>query len=84
MPAQTDVSISASTPYSITASELVPAGYTHTVCYKCDVKPTGLPVISFTKDSLTIQANALDCSTSLVDASFANPQLIAYNSAGSA
>lgn len=37
---------------------------------------------TFQKDSITIQA-PLDCSTSLADASFANP-IVAYNSAGSA
>ncbi len=82
MPTQPDISISTSTPYEITASEIVPAGYTYVVCYQCDVKPTGLPVIQISKDSLTIKANPLDCSNSLADKSFPNPAAVTYNSAG--
>ena len=70
-------------PFSISATELNPLGYSYSLCYSCDIKPTGLPIITFTKDVITISALVLDCSASLVDASFSNPLPFAYNSAGS-
>ena len=71
-------------PYSITATELNSAGYSHSICYSCDIQPAGaLPMITFDKDMIIIIADALDCSNSLTDVSFANPASIPYNSAGS-
>ena len=69
-------------PFSILANELVPAGYSETICYECIVQPTGLAAIPFVKDSIIVTALPLDCSSSLADASFVNPS-ISYNSAGS-
>ena len=81
LPAQTDLFFVA--PYSISVNETVPQGFKHYICYSCDIKPTGLPIITFTKDLIEISALALDCSGSLVDVvGFTNPAQIPYNSAG--
>ena len=72
LPAQSDVTLGAN-PYSIDATELNPAGYSHSICYSCDIKPTGLPMITFTKDSIVIASPGLDCSDALVEKSFPNP-----------
>ena len=69
-------------PYSITQTELNPNGYTYFICYSCDIKPTGLPIITFTKDLIEISALALDCSGSLVDIGFAYPVPIPFNRLG--
>ena len=79
--AQTDLVLGAA-PFSMTATELNSLGYSHSICYSCDIKPTGLPMITFDKD-LVITALALDCSSSLTDLSFASPPSLSYNSAGS-
>ena len=75
LPAQSDVTLGAN-PYSIGATELNSAGYSHSICYSCDIKPTGLPMITFTKDSIVIASPGLDCSDALVEKSFPNPVLI--------
>ena len=78
-PPQSDIVLGAA-PYSMTATELNSNGYTHPICYTCDVKPTGLPIITFNKD-LIISAFPLSCENSLVvDTLFQNPAPIAYNS----
>ena len=70
-------------PYSITQTELNPIGYTYFICYSCDIKPTGLPIITFIKDLIEISALALDCSGSLVDVvGFTNPAPIPFNRFG--
>ena len=68
--------------FGVAASETEPLGYSEMVCYECSIEPVGLPPVLFQK-SFTITANALDCSTSLVDAGFVDPPPILYNSAGS-
>ena len=78
--AQSNIVFGAS-PFGISATELNPGGYTTPICYKCNITPTGLTPIEFTKE-ISITANPLDCSGSLVDAIFANPTIL-YNSAGS-
>ena len=71
-------------PYSITATELNLAGYSYSICYSCNIQPAGaLPLITFDKDLIIITADALDCSNSLTDISFASPASLPYNSAGS-
>ena len=82
LPAQTDVILGPNT-YSIDATELKSTGYSYSICYSCDIKPTGLPLINFTKDSIKVTALPLDCSTSLADANFENPQAISYTAGGS-
>ena len=83
-PPQIDIVLVGAT-YSMTATELNSNGYYYTLCYSCDIKPTGLPIITFNyKDLIIVEALALDCSNSLVDKSFPNPATIYYNSAGSA
>ena len=81
LPAQTDIVLGAA-PYSITATELNPVGYSFSICLSCDIKPTGLPLITFIKDSIKIIGQPLDCSNSLTDAIFPNPAPIIFNSAG--
>ena len=49
---------------------------------RCGVLPTGQSEIFFDK-VITVTANALDCSSALVDAGFVDPPPIAFNSAGS-
>ena len=51
---QTDIVIGVAPLFSISATELNPLGYTKTLCYSCVIKPTGLPIITFTKDLITI------------------------------
>ena len=51
-----------------------------TFCYECDILPTGQTSILFKKDSISVVANALDCSSSLIDASFKNLPAIIYDS----
>ena len=81
-PPQMDIVLGAA-PYSITATELNPVGYSFSICLSCDIKPTGLPLITFTKDSIAIIGQPLDCSNSLTDALFPNPTPIIFNSSGS-
>jgi hypothetical protein len=54
--AQTDLVLEAAAPFSITATTLNPLGYSHQICYTCDIKPTGLPLITFDKDLILISA----------------------------
>ena len=54
LPSQTDIVIGPSPTFSITASELIPIGYSHTFCYSCDITPFGLPTITYAKDFITI------------------------------
>ena len=85
LPAQTDLVLGTS-PFSISASELNPLGYTYTLCYSCDILPiTGLPMITFIKDLITVSEKALDCSESISDNILfdKNPPSINYDSAGS-
>ena len=82
MAAQTDV-VLGGTPYGITATETNPVGFSLTFCYQCTITPTGLASIVFNKDSVTISALQLDCTTSLTDAGFVNLAPHPYNSAGS-
>ena len=50
------------------------AGYTEDFCYSCEVTlPGGLGSIFIDKDDLHVIQNPLDCSSSLVDAGFADP-----------
>ena len=73
-------------PYSITAKDDVSLGYTLSLCYSCDIKPTGLPIITFPYDLVTITQDPLNCSPSLavVGPAFVNPPNIPYTTAGSA
>ena len=85
LPNQSDLVLEVD-PFSISATELNPLGYSYTICYSCDILPTGgLPIITFDRDLITISALALDCSNSLaVNAAFVNPTPpIPYNSIGS-
>ena len=79
--AETNVAFEAAI-YQITAKENVPAGYTLPICFECIITMIGKTPIVFKKEIEVIQ-NALDCSTSLISASFANPTTITFNSAGS-
>ena len=74
---QTNV-VLGSDPFGLTALETIAAGYSLTFCYECSTASQ-----TITKDSITVTQNPFDCSGALVDASFANPAAIAYNSAGS-
>ena len=82
LPAQSDV-ILGTNPYSIDASELNISGYSYSICYSCDINPSGLTLITFTKDFIQVTALVLDCSYSLTDTYFANPPVIPYSSFGS-
>ena len=81
LPGQTDIAFGAS--YGITATELNKAGYVFNLCYSCDVKEIASSTIITSNKEIKIEALALDCSTSLIDAGFSNPAPIVYNSAGS-
>ena len=72
--------------YSITVKDDVSLGYTLSLCYSCDIKPTGLPIITFPYDLVTITQDPLNCSPSLavVGPAFVNPPNILYTTAGSA
>ena len=78
LPAQTDLVLGVA-PFTIGATEMNPLGYLITLCYSCDIKPTGLPIITFTKDMIKIQSLQLDCSNSLsLNGIFKNPPAIKY------
>ena len=79
--AQSDVVLGGD-PYGITAVETNVLGYSLTFCYECVVTPTSGSPITFTKDSITVTQNPLDCSAALTDNGFIPPP-IPYNSAGS-
>ena len=51
--AQTDL-VLGTAPFSIMATELNSRGYSHSICYSCDIKPTGLSSITFNKDLIII------------------------------
>ena len=40
-PVSTNIFINAVPPYTITAFEKNPLGYTETYCYSCEIQPTG-------------------------------------------
>ena len=84
LPPQTDVTITASPNFGLTATELNSLGYTVAFCYRCEITPTGLTSIFFDYTVITVIGDPLDCSTSLTSAGFTNPANIPYNSAGSA
>ena len=71
-------------PYGVQAKETIPTGYTESICYECTATPNdGLPSTTFTKE-LTIIANPLDCSNSLVvDPLFTDIYSYPYDSSGS-
>ena len=74
--------------FAIVAVENNAAGYRHELCYECIVgsltKIIHWLTISQSKDgAVPLPTNGPDCSGALVDASFANPAAITYNSAGS-
>ena len=75
--AQTNVVLGAD-PFGITAVETNVSGYSLTFCFECSTASQ-----TITKDSITVTQNPVDCSGALVDASFANPAAIVFNSAGS-
>ena len=70
-------------PFWITAKQNEAAGYTVTFCYECTITDGAGTLHIFTKDSITVTARPLDCSTALTDAGFVNPLPIAFNSVGS-
>ena len=72
--------IDTASPFSISAAKDFPAGYSVPFCYKCQITPTGLAPIEITKFTITVTANPLECSGSLIDASFLNPPVINYDS----
>ena len=73
-----------SAPFSISAIETNPNGYTVNFCFECEINPAGQSSIFFTKDAITITADQLDCSTSLSPVGwYTNPPAVSYNSAGS-
>ena len=81
LPPPTDVTLEASPSYGVTASEVNPLGYAVDFCYRCEIKPTDLPVIAF--DHLfTVTGLQLDCSSSLTPTGLGNPTPIGYNSGG--
>ena len=82
LPAQTDVTLTASPIFGLTGTETNAAGYSLTFCYRCGILPSGQAEIFFDK-IITVSANPLDCSVALTDAGFTNPAAIAFNSAGS-
>ena len=61
--------IDTASPFSISAVKNIPAGYSVSFCYKCQITPTGVNPIYFGKAIITVIANPL-CSGSLVYASF--------------
>ena len=77
---QTDIVLGAS--FEIAANELNPAGYYFNLCYSCDIQDTATTTMSTFSKQIIIEAFALDCSASLVDAGFVSPSPIAYNSGG--
>ena len=80
--AQSNVAMTASPSFGLTQSETVALGYIQPFCFRCGILPAGQSEIFFDK-TITLTANALDCSTSLADGGFINPAAINYNSAGS-
>ena len=67
--------------YSITASADVYLGYTIPFCYSCDIKPTGLPIITFKKDNLEVKALAgKACSSALYQRNFNSIAPVKYKS----
>ena len=61
---QPDVTLGAS-PFGITASETNPLGYSVTFCFECEVIPTGQAPLYFTRDSLVVSQQAVNCSSAL-------------------
>ena len=76
-----NIFIGPSPEYKLSTSEIEPSGYIQNFCYRCIISPVAQATINFQKD-LTIIANPLDCSSSLVDNLFV-PSPIEYNSVGS-
>ena len=72
------------TPFSITATETNPNGYTVSFCFQCLInKPDGSQ-LTFTKDSISAIGSPVDCTDSLTDASFnVSPAPVPYNFGGS-
>ena len=68
--------------FDIEAISTNPEGYDLSFCLQCDIKPIGLPIITFNTNSFQILATALDCSNSLVKKQFLNPPPIAYLTGG--
>ena len=50
LPTLTDIVLGPSPNFSITASELIPTGYSHSFCLSCVITPTGLPMVTYAKD----------------------------------
>ena len=69
---------------AVSTSSTIIAG-TYSFCYACDILPVGATVpVVFTKEIvLEVAAAPIDCSNSLIDASFVNPASINYKSGGS-
>ena len=53
LPPQMDIFLEAIT-YCITATVSNKIGYSHLLCYSCDIKPSGQPIITFNKDFIKI------------------------------
>ena len=60
-----------------------PAGYSYELCYMCSITQNTISITNIFVKKIVISAFPLDCTASLVDAGFANPAPIAYNSVGS-
>ena len=78
-----DVTLGAGPSYGLIATEANSLGYSASICYKCEIIPTGLSSLFFTH-IINVVGDPLDCNTSLTPTGFANPANIPYNSAGSA
>ena len=82
IPASTNVFISGA-PYTITAFEKNPYGYSESFCYSCEIQPFGQTPIKFDQQ-ITVVADPVDCSNTLIDHGlFINPPPdIPFNSVG--
>ena len=67
LPSQPNVILGSSAPFGITAKETVSLGYSLSFCYECEVTPIGKTPVKFTKDSIVVSQNMLDCSVSLTN-----------------
>ena len=69
-------------PFQLSAKTNISPGYVVEFCYSCEVLPTGqTTTISFQKPDITVTANPLDCTGSLLDKNMPDPPSIPFNSA---
>ena len=71
--------IGPSPSFSFFGKTSISKGYSVSICVKCEITPSSLLPIYFTNDVIKIAQNEVDCSSSLADANFTNPNNLMYS-----